>query len=111
MSLPLKWEFPGGKVEAGEEPGAALVREIREELGVVIRVEELLGTGTGKAGSKRVVLDVYSAELLSGDVVLAEHAGFGWFTVQEMRELDWAEADLPVLPALCARLASAQSDA
>lgn len=106
MSLPLKWEFPGGKVEPDEEPSEALVREIREELGVEIRVGERIGTGTAEAGTKRVVLDVYAAELLSGDIVLAEHSDFGWFGVDELRELDWAEADVPVLPALYALLGS-----
>jgi len=105
MSLPGKWEFPGGKVEAGESPQAALSREIFEELGLDVQVHELLGSGTAMAGTKRIVLDVYAASVLSGTLVLREHARAVWASVQELPGFDWAEADIPSLAAVAARLA------
>ena len=104
-SMPLKWEFPGGKVEPGEAPEEALVREIREELGVEIVVGELLGRGRGGSRGRAVVLDVYVATLASGRPSFAEHADHGWFAADELDGLDWPEADRPVLAALKARLA------
>lgn len=104
MSLPGKWEFPGGKVEAGESPEAALSREIAEELGVAVQVHELLGTGTAMAGTKRITLDVYAASVLSGTLVLREHAHAVWANAEELSGFDWAEADIPSLAAVAARL-------
>jgi 8-oxo-dGTP diphosphatase len=98
MSLPGKWEFPGGKVEAHESAPAALAREIFEELGVVVVVGELLGTGTASAGTKVVRLDVYGATMVSGTIVLREHSEVRWATAEELLDFDWAEADIPSVP-------------
>lgn len=95
MSLPGKWEFPGGKVEPGETPERALAREIAEELGVVVSVGEQLGSGTARAGTRLIRLDVYAAHLQSGELVLREHAQIRWATANELTSLDWAEADVP----------------
>lgn len=95
MSLPGKWEFPGGKVEQGETPERALAREIAEELGVVVSVGEQLGSGTARAGSRLIRLDVYAAHLRSGALVLREHAQIRWASAAELPSFDWAEADVP----------------
>lgn len=100
MSEPLRWEFPGGKVEPGEDPREALRREIQEELHLEIEVGALLGHGESVVGGRRIALDVYAATLLAGEVRLVEHQDWGWFTAAEIDGLDWAEADRPVLPAL-----------
>lgn len=100
MRAPHKWEFPGGKVEAGESPEQALAREIAEELGVEIEVGERLGRGT--AGE--VVLDVYWATLRRGEPHAKEHAELSWIGADEARILDWADADIPVIPMLCEAL-------
>jgi 8-oxo-dGTP diphosphatase len=100
MTLAGKWEFPGGKVEAGESPRAALAREIFEELGVIIRVGELLGSGTANVGTRVVRLDVYEATMVSGTITLREHSEVRWATADELHDFDWAEADVPSVPAV-----------
>lgn len=104
MSAPLKWEFPGGKPEPGEDPRAALVREIREELELEIEVLDWLGSGTSGDDGRRIELDVYTATVVSGRVRLAEHLRYGWFEAHEIDGLDWADADRPVLETLKQRL-------
>lgn len=101
MRAPGKWEFPGGKVEEGETPRDALAREIAEELGVVIAVGDHLGQGV--AGE--VVLEVYAAELVSGQPHAAEHEALAWIGPEEAADLVWAEPDIPIIPALCTLLA------
>ena len=96
MRAPGKWEFPGGKVEVGETPHDALVREISEELGVTIEVGALLGRGTATP----IVLDVYLAALVAGEPQATEHAELRWIGPDEVEALDWAEADQPVLSGL-----------
>jgi 8-oxo-dGTP diphosphatase len=91
MSQAGKWEFPGGKVEAGETPQQALVREIEEELGAVISVERHLARGR----SGPIVLDVYTAQLVAGEPEAREHAEIAWLDADGVRGLDWAEADVP----------------
>jgi 8-oxo-dGTP diphosphatase len=98
MSLAGKWEFPGGKVEPGEEPEVALVREIEEELGLQISVGALLGSGSAKVGSRVVQLDVYAATVVSGTLALHEHAQVSWATRDKLSHFDWAEADIPCVP-------------
>ena len=100
MSAPLKWEFPGGKPEPGEDPREALAREIREELALEIDVGDWLGRGESVEDGRRIDLDVFVATVVSGDVRLAEHRTFGWFAAHEIDRLDWAAADVPVLERL-----------
>ena len=104
MSLPGQWEFPGGKVEPGERPERALAREIREELELEIEVGECLGRGEVRQGERTLVLDVYTARAAPGTPRLREHAEVRWIGVDELHGLEWAAADVPVLPALAARL-------
>lgn len=100
MALPGKWEFPGGKVEDSETPEDALAREIQEELGIRIKVGGLLGQGLSSSGARTIVLDVYAAKWLDGNPSPQEHAALAWASAEELLDYDWAEADVPVIPAV-----------
>jgi 8-oxo-dGTP diphosphatase len=100
MSLPGCWEFPGGKVEAREEPRSALAREIHEELGLTINVGPWIGRGESRVDGREIVLDVYHANGVQGEPHPKEHAQTRWIDTREIEELDWAHADRPVLPIL-----------
>jgi 8-oxo-dGTP diphosphatase len=105
------WEFPGGKVEPGEEELAALVREIGEELGVAVVPEAFLGevvldgvVAGGLPGAS--TLRVWWARVQPGNEVTAhEHRELRWLTADELGSLDWIPADRPLLPAVRALLA------
>ena len=105
MAEALKWEFPGGKIEPGEDPRQALAREIREELALEIAVGNRLGRGIHEGDGRRIELDVFTASVVGGEIRLAEHRQVGWFRAGDIDDLDWAEADRPVLPALRQALA------
>ena len=100
MSAPLKWEFPGGKVEPGESAQHALARELHEELGVRVEIGAHLGTGTAVNAGRTILLDVYVATVLTGELCLTEHAQIAWCDVGELEALDWAAPDVPIIPAV-----------
>lgn len=104
MSMAGKWEFPGGKVEGDEEPQEALRREVAEELGLEVEIGERLGRGTALHDGRRIVLEVFAARRLGGELELREHEEHGWFDADAVAGLDWPEADLPIVPALARRL-------
>ena len=97
------WEFPGGKVEPGEEPRATAVREISEELCCTIEVTGWVDADGGDiedAGSERmpgIVLSIASARLVDGDPVPTEHDAVRWLRSDQLDEVSWAAADLPFL--------------
>lgn len=97
MSLPLKWEFPGGKIDPGESPEECLARELVEEMGVRIRVGRALPHATHRYPTFIVTLYPYLCCIESGEVTLHEHAAVAWLPPEKLVSLDWAEADLPVI--------------
>lgn len=98
--ISLKWELPGGKVEEGEQFQEALVREIREELSVDIEISEFFMTVEHTYPDFHLVMHVYKCHLIEGEVILNEHAAMKWLKVEELDELDWAEADVPIIKRL-----------
>ena len=92
------WEFPGGKVEAGETDEQALVRELREELGVEVAVGERLGGDLPIGGT--AVLRVYTARITRGEPALVDHDEHRWLTATELDDVPWIPADLPLVAEL-----------
>lgn len=103
--LGLKWEFAGGKVEDGEAPTAALVREIREELGCGIRIVGPLPVVTHDYGQLAIEMFPFVCQLEPGSPAPHphEHAAIRWVTRAELDALDLAPADRPVVAAYAAK--------
>ena len=97
QSLPLKWEFPGGKIEPGETKAEALFREISEELGIEIEVVESLRSTTHAYPEFSLTLHPRLCRIASGIPVTHAHAKIEWCGPAELGDLDWAEADIPIL--------------
>lgn len=90
------WEFPGGKVEAGEAPEAALARELQEELGISVEVgERLEAVVEWTDGKVSIRLTGYWCRVSEGEPVALEHEELRWCGISELGGLGWAEADLP----------------
>ncbi|KKO20243.1 MAG: CTP pyrophosphohydrolase [Candidatus Brocadia fulgida] len=97
MSLPLKWEFPGGKIHNGESFPECLKRELQEELGIEAAVGHPLLPATHNYPTFSVTLHPFVCKIISGEITLHEHVALAWLTPQELPTLDWAEADIPVI--------------
>lgn len=94
------WEFPGGKVESGETPEAALVREIKEELASDILVEKYLTTVEHDYPEFHLSMACYWCSVKSGKLTLLEHEAARWLPLDNLRQVNWLPADVKVVEAI-----------
>ena len=108
--LALKWEFPGGKVDPGESPEAAMARELREELGVEIEILRSLPRFTHDYGTVLIAMIPFVCRLASGSAApqAREHVALRWILPAELGALDLAPADWPVVRAYGASVTAAR---
>ncbi len=90
------WEFPGGKIEAGENPEQALIREIKEELAVEINVGKLLHTVEYDYPTFHLTMHCFVCTLVSGELELKEHQAAKWLTKETLDSVEWLPADVEV---------------
>ena len=94
------WEFPGGKIEPGESPEDALKREIKEELGVDIAIEELLCTTEYDYPTFHLTMHCYLCSVASGEIELREHKSAQWLTAETLDTVEWLPADKEIIAKL-----------
>ena len=100
-SLAYLWEFPGGKIEAGETAQVALKRELAEELKITVDLApDMFDNSTYEYDFGRVHLTTIICQLKEGEPILTEHEAIKWLNPNELQNLDWAPADLPAVEKL-----------
>ncbi|WBW98846.1 (deoxy)nucleoside triphosphate pyrophosphohydrolase [Oceanirhabdus sp. W0125-5] len=100
MSLPNLWEFPGGKVEEGEDIRTALEREIREELHCAIKALDIFSDTTYEYDTFIINLICIESKIISGTPVKSEHSKLVWLKRENLSSLKWAPADIPTVDKL-----------
>ncbi len=95
-----KWEFPGGKIEEGESREDALSRELSEELKIETTIGDLVMTVDHTYPDFRLIMHAYHCEIISGELTLTEHLDQKWLRGSELKDLDWAAADIPIVDKL-----------
>ncbi len=96
-SLPGAWEFPGGKIELGESPEAALTRELREELGVEAEIGPLKFADTHTYGKTGIIFLFYEVKYWKGQIKPQQHLDLKWISPKELKELELPEANAKFL--------------
>ena len=94
------WEFPGGKIEPGETPEAALIREIKEELNTTISIERFLTTVEYDYPEFHLSMDCYWCSILEGNLDLIEHESASWLSNNHLHDVNWLPADLQLIERL-----------
>lgn len=99
-SLAGYWEFPGGKLEIGESPEEALIREIKEEFDADIEIIDYVNEASYDYDFGTVIMKTFRAKLLSDKLELLEHQDSKWLTSEELNTLEWAPVDIPAVEIL-----------
>ena len=99
-TLAYKWEFPGGKIERGESPEEALIREIQEEMNCDIVVGDQVEYTVHEYEFGFVHLTTFHCELVKDNWILTEHIDIKWLEPKDLHTLDWAPADIPAIQKL-----------
>ena len=94
------WEFPGGKVEAGETHEACLARELKEELDLDVTVEGYIGESVSGKGEKQMRLVAYAARTEQETITSKDHDQLKWISIYEFGDYNFAPADIPIIEAL-----------
>jgi len=97
MKMPLKWEFPGGKLEDNENEVECIKREIKEEHNIEIELVKRISNSIYDYGTFQINLIPFIANYVSGEIFLAEHAEYKLLSRTELLCLDWTEADKPIV--------------
>jgi 8-oxo-dGTP diphosphatase len=92
-----KFEFPGGKIEPGESPSKTVIREIKEELNMVISAQKELIVVEHTYPDFHITMHTYLCSCCDDKVFLNEHISYKWLNKEELNTLDWAEADIPIV--------------
>lgn len=99
-TLPLKWEFPGGKKIEGETDGECLERELLEELNIQVKVRKMFSFSEYTYTDYKICLKAYFAEIVIGTLLIYEHMQIKWVPKDGLLSLQWAPADIPIVEEL-----------
>ena len=94
------WEFPGGKIEKGETGEMAVIREIKEELDLVVGPTSFLTTVEYQYPKFHLTMHTYWCEIVSGNLTLNDHSDFRWVTKSQLNDVEWVPADIDVVTAI-----------
>lgn len=90
---PFQWEFPGGKINQNETAADCIAREINEELGIEIRILDLIIPVQHDYGFRKIELIPFICEIQSGSIKLTEHIDFKWISIENLEQIDLSDAD------------------
>lgn len=95
-----KFEFPGGKIESGETPNQAIIREIKEELHIALSDVTYFATVEHQYPDFHITMHAYICPVMTKDLTLTEHISQQWLRPHQLNQLDWAAADIPFVEKL-----------